>query len=757
MAEDKVRITIIADDKFSNAMKRATTALGKLDSSAKRTTIGINKFGGAIIVVNQALELLQKLARAVVGPLNSILETTDKFRRMEIALTSLTGSITEARTSMESLREISQKLPFTLETITNTFVRLRSTGVKDTERVMLGLVNAIAAFGGADEELKLAALAIQQMAGKGVISMEELRRQLGERIPTAIRIMARELGLSLPQLFEKVQSGALESFEGIEALTRGFEKDFKGAAERMLNSWRGATIKFKDAWDQFLRAIGETGFLQFAIDTLNSLTVELRNIGSEIKIFQLAIDDLLESSIIFQTVVTVLLAPIQAIKFLADQLGNVLGKAYKALTKDVRDYIEMQELFSLENTPEVIDAFADMITRTKETTKRIKEGTKAFEKFSQEGVLASIDDLVGLDAILVDIAQRFVNIKIELRKSADEGFKDALNNALEESTDLLVGFDATLVEVGQELINLKIKLQELADKGFKKALQKALEGSIDDLDDFQSKLVDAQKAADKLDATLKDFTKEVAIDFGKDLAGQITGGKGAIAGFELGAAGAVGGPIGALIGATLDLIISNSETQKFLGELNQLIDEVLAPVMREILAPIMQALKPALEDLALIMEDLAPIWKALGLVIKSTLLPLTASISALKSTIDFLTDIDEQLVKAVRILTDVIDKISGFFGGGGGFGLGGDRGLLGGGIIPGFLHEGGTIQQKHLTRLPGMRPDEGLAVLQEGETVVPRGGTTGSVIINVRAINPKESAQEIRTVIEEMQVQGLLA
>ena len=41
-----------------------------------------------------------------------------------------------------------------------------------------------AQFGGDSEiPLKRAAIAIQQMSGKGVISMEELRQQLGEAVP----------------------------------------------------------------------------------------------------------------------------------------------------------------------------------------------------------------------------------------------------------------------------------------------------------------------------------------------------------------------------------------------------------------------------------------------------------------------------------------------------------------------------------------------------------------------------------------------
>ncbi|MCH8884152.1 MAG: hypothetical protein IIA41_11740, partial [SAR324 cluster bacterium] len=50
---------------------------------------------------------------------------------------------------------------------------------------------------------------------------------------------------------------------------------------------------------------------------------------------------------------------------------------------------------------------------------------------------------------------------------------------------------------------------------------------------------------------------------------------GAVAGFQ------AGGPLGALIGGLGDLVLSNSETQEFLAELNAGINDVLGPILRD--------------------------------------------------------------------------------------------------------------------------------------------------------------------------------
>lgn len=727
MAADKVQITIIADDKFSNALKKAVDRIGKVDKSAKKAKKSVNQFSLAIIAANQALELFQKFVRGALGPLNTLLETTDKFRRMEIALTSLTGSVGVARASMDSLRIAAQKTPFTLEAITQTFVRLRSTGIKDTEKVVLAIVDAISAFGGSDEELKLAALAFQQMAGKGVISMEELRRQLGERIPTAIRIMAKELGLSLPELFEQVQSGTLESFKGINALVRGFQKNFSGAAERMLNSWRGATTKMGDAWDQFLRAIGETGLLEKAIKLVQSLTVGIRKLEADIRKRTFIIKFGTEEELTRAIRASIGGGGIDIVNEIVQDIAGKIS-AFEAIDISVASFVKFND--ELEKTPENLRKIAEEARKAQEF----------IEKFINESIFLSLDDLGEFELFLLKVRNEEIKLGKETQKLANEAFKKALGNALEVSIDLVVGFDAILVEVDQQLVATKIRLQELADQGFEKALQAALQGSIDDLGAFESALVDAQIASDKLKEktlTLSDALKAVAENFAISVAQQIPGVSGAISGFQISPT-----PQGVAIGFFADLILSNSETQEALKQLSEGINEVMGPIIRDLLVPVMKDMRPIFENLQTVMRDLEPVFRALGLAIAVTMAPM---------------------VIGLRILTNVIERLTGFIDA-----LKKEMGRLikalatgGGSEFLDFLpfHEGGLVQQKHLARLPGMRPDEGLAVLQTGEKIVPRSGAIegNGIIIHVNAISPRESANEIRQVIEEMQITGRLS
>lgn len=87
--------------------------------------------------------------------------------------------------------------------------RMVAAGVEvgKTERFIKAFGN-IAVTGGASMDKVTRALeAFAQMAGKGKVQMEELRQQLGDALPSAMKIAAEGLGVTQERLFEMVSDG----------------------------------------------------------------------------------------------------------------------------------------------------------------------------------------------------------------------------------------------------------------------------------------------------------------------------------------------------------------------------------------------------------------------------------------------------------------------------------------------------------------------------------------------------------------------
>lgn len=82
--------------------------------------------------------------------------------------------------------------------------------MKEQKKIFEALSRASTAFGLSAERTDSVFLALQQMMSKGKLSMEELRKQMGEKLPIAMQAMAKALGVSIQQM-EKLVSKGIDS------------------------------------------------------------------------------------------------------------------------------------------------------------------------------------------------------------------------------------------------------------------------------------------------------------------------------------------------------------------------------------------------------------------------------------------------------------------------------------------------------------------------------------------------------------------
>lgn len=762
MADGRISITIDVTGNAAKDIKTFTDRLNKLKPATTGAASGMAKLGFSVIALNQAMELFQKLGRPIIAFGKQLLETTDKFRRMEIALTSLTGSVTFAKNAFKRLVDLSRETPFTLEAMTDSFVRLKSTGVKDTERVLRGIVNAVSAFGGTEQDIKLVALAFQQMAGKGVVSMEELRRQLGERVPTAMRILARELDLTLPQLFSKVEKGALDSFEAIEALTRGFEKDFGGAAERMLNTWSGSTAKLVTSWQLFMRTLGEAGALDAAISTVNDLAFSLDNLTTSlIEAIEAAEDSRVDiGEEIAKGILTTPSLPILgffAALFNISQKSTGSLKEFNTVVIDgaiaLKAYAQAQAEATKKN-----EKLNTAGLKAAGVYKKGASGLKAWNKqleFSDPLVANATFMAKQETAELERLEQAYEGVAESVKKIDQDKFLEGLSKSftmLDASITQLAIYDNSLASTNefiQGVIN-SFDAEEIAVLAAKDAILQMM--------DVEFRLATGiKKTTDEIEkqtAALKK-QKETAFLLGqaKKIGGQIIGVSGAIQG------GQQAGLPGAIVGALTDILLASPKMQEAIAKINETIIRVFEPIV-EALIPILDAMQPALEEIGILLKELAPILKPLIKILIFNLKIMTfvigKFISVYRVGLAIAQGIWGILKKLWDIIKNLIDALKNI-----GKGVSSAAETAFGATVVGRalgFHQGGVIQQQDLLRTPGMRPNEGLILAKAGEQVLtPEQQQQGSVYnFHINAISPRESANEIRNVIQELQVQGLL-
>lgn len=218
---------------------------------------------------------------AVLGYLRfAVMDVHDVFLRLPMAILKTAGSIEQTKALLSGLSKeltktardaegavnfdyitkMAMKAPFEIAALSDSFVKFKSAGLDPMKGGLQALVDGVAKFGGSGETMKRASVAIQQMMGKGVISMEELRQQLGEAVPTAMADMATGMGLSMAALTKAVSKGTVESGDAINKMFNIMAMRSEGAAMEMMGTWNGMVAQLKTRMQLAAEEISKAGF-----------------------------------------------------------------------------------------------------------------------------------------------------------------------------------------------------------------------------------------------------------------------------------------------------------------------------------------------------------------------------------------------------------------------------------------------------------------------------------------------------------------
>lgn len=231
---------------------------------------------GNIFLLGEIGDAARTVTSILFGWQKPIVEAAAEMERMRVMLRGLNKDKANpgqaAADDMQYIVNMAQNAPFAMQALTDSFVKFRSAGLDPTDGSMKALVDSVARFGGDSELLKRASIAIQQMSGKGVISMEELRQQLGEAIPTAMNAMAKAAGLTMGELTKAVASGTVEAKNALALMFKELKMQNDGAASEMMNTFTGTLAQMQTAFTLFADKVGQVGYLSSLKEGMKELT-----------------------------------------------------------------------------------------------------------------------------------------------------------------------------------------------------------------------------------------------------------------------------------------------------------------------------------------------------------------------------------------------------------------------------------------------------------------------------------------------------
>ncbi|MCC4116347.1 tape measure protein [Aromatoleum toluclasticum] len=221
-------------DPFTAGVGRATGGLGGL----------LTKLGPVGVAIATAFSV-EHLARAAV-----------EFDRINRTLEAIQGSGQATARELGYITEASQRLGLELASASRAYANFLASikgtaleGQKGRE-VFEAISGAMSRLGKSSADTEGALFAVGQMVSKGVVSMEELRLQLAERLPGAMQAAANGAGVTVAELTKMVESGQVLA----EDLLPGMAEELK-----KLYATSAGAEGYTASWNRFTNAITEAG------------------------------------------------------------------------------------------------------------------------------------------------------------------------------------------------------------------------------------------------------------------------------------------------------------------------------------------------------------------------------------------------------------------------------------------------------------------------------------------------------------------
>ena len=363
----------------------------------------------------------------VAAGMKAIVDTTIQFQAVNKQLEYAVGSAKQAAIEFQFVKETANSLGLDLLGAAEGYAKLAAATKgttlegKATRDIFLGVSQAAATMGLSVADTNGVFLALSQIAGKGKVSMEELRGQLGERLAPAMKIAADSMGVTVQRLNQLVENG-LDAEEFLAAFAPALKKAFAADAAKNAETLQGRINQLRNEFKLFLNDLGEGGVASGAATIFKDLTDAVGQVREALK--------------------TMDPTTVEAVKAAFDQLYGAVREVFSTLfsaISDASDVLDsMRALVS-----GVVGAFAGFDTAGEQVgfLTRVLQGVSILLGSISDGVYAI---RIAFTAVTGVVQEFFANIALGLSK-------------------------VTFGQVSKELEDLAFRLNDAGQKSFSKA------------------------------------------------------------------------------------------------------------------------------------------------------------------------------------------------------------------------------------------------------------------------------------------------
>jgi tape measure domain-containing protein len=184
-----------------------------------------------------------------------------EIKKLEIALKGVTTNQIEYNDALKFIQTSTNNYAVTQDILTRQFTKLQASvqgsggSLQDTKIAFDGIVSAVRATGGSLQDVDSALTATAQVFSKGKVSAEELRQQIGERLPGAFTLFAKSMGKT-PQELDKALEGGKVSLQDFMVFAKELFDRYGENAKIIADSPAAAGDRLQIALSNLSKSIG---------------------------------------------------------------------------------------------------------------------------------------------------------------------------------------------------------------------------------------------------------------------------------------------------------------------------------------------------------------------------------------------------------------------------------------------------------------------------------------------------------------------
>ncbi len=330
---------------FSRAIAQINQELAQLRQSIGGSYGSLNTLGQGVrnLPVSQPTVLSQSIASiglkaaasvlsvAALGKaLHEVLSATRQMQSIQTRFTYAFDGLEAGKEQLEFVRQEANRLGLEMTSAENGYAQLAAAAKnlnitqEETQQVFSGVASAAAAMGLSADEANGVFLALSQIAGKGKVSMEELRQQLGERLTPAMSLAAKAMGVTTAEL-EKMVANGISAEKFLPKFGAAMQEAFAPTAAENVKTLTGQINLLTNHYNEFLLSVGQGGVTEAAVAVF-------KDIGAALDVAQAKFHELMQSADGAQ-----LRDGLQQVYELLKQIGGTVVDVFGTLSDTVSD------------------------------------------------------------------------------------------------------------------------------------------------------------------------------------------------------------------------------------------------------------------------------------------------------------------------------------------------------------------------------------------------------------------------------------